>query len=129
MKWLAMVIALGNVTGLSFVATATTNQPDTNPLSPDKLVVYGPLGVISAALLWFAWRVYKRETERADRWEVKYQELEQLIRDEYVPALEKNRQTMLDVMQDMTEQRIEQRVAARYAEPTPRRPRPRKTSG
>lgn len=51
----------------------------------------GQLGAVGAVLtifLWFGYKVYTRETSRADSNEAEVKRLNTLIQDRYVPALE-----------------------------------------
>lgn len=50
---------------------------------------YGVAGVIASIFLWFAWQVYKRERDRADRLEAEKDGLNEKIRSVYVPSMEK----------------------------------------
>ena len=53
-----------------------------------ELGQYGVAGVIASIFLWFAWQVYKRERDRADKNETEIARLNTLIQDKYVPSLE-----------------------------------------
>lgn len=48
---------------------------------------YGPLGVITALLVWFARGAHQRERERADRMEEDNKRLNGIILDRVIPAL------------------------------------------
>ena len=53
------------------------------------LAEYGPIGIIAAAALWIAWQFIKREQERSDRLEVEVRDLNQVIRNEVLPLVER----------------------------------------
>lgn len=60
---------------------------------------YGVLGIIAALLIAFAIKAWKRETDRADRLEAENQRLNNLIREQVIPALT----TAVTVMQESQE--------------------------
>lgn len=55
--------------------------------SPTSLVQYGVLGIIVAALGPFAYVAYKREAARADRLEVRLDEMHRANTEKIIPAL------------------------------------------
>lgn len=57
------------------------NGPATPDLSPLWLQ-YGAIGLMAALLLWFAWRAYKREADRADKLEAEVARLNQVMLDQ-----------------------------------------------
>jgi hypothetical protein len=85
------------LTAIFAVLAAEAGPPGINDLAK-----YGPLGVFSLALLWFAWWVirtdrasaqqfaeqcWKRETERADRLEAEVTRLNGFIQEKAIPAM------------------------------------------
>lgn len=67
-----------------YLAAETTTTSD--PLS--AIGKEGVLGALAALLIWFAFRAYKRESDRADREAEKNDRLNATIQEKYVPALE-----------------------------------------
>ena len=57
------------------------------PAGVSGLVQYGALGVIASLGLWFMWRAYRRECDRADRLEEHNKEQSAAIQDKVIPAL------------------------------------------
>lgn len=68
-----------------YLAAAETD-PTADPLG--AIGKEGVLGALAALLIWFAFRAYKRESERADREAEKNDRLNETIQEKYVPALE-----------------------------------------
>lgn len=62
-------------------------EADTVPAPGIDLAQYGAIGVILAALLWFAKHAYDREAERADRLEEENSRLRQKVEDDIIPLL------------------------------------------
>lgn len=57
------------------------------PASVGGLVQYGALGIIASLGLWFMFRAWRRECERADRLEQHNKEQAAAIQDKVIPAL------------------------------------------
>lgn len=57
------------------------------PPSVDSLAQYGVLGILGAALLWFAQKAYQREVTRADRLETEVTRLNTVIQEQALPAV------------------------------------------
>lgn len=71
----------------------------------------GAVGGVLAILFWFAWQVYKRERDRADKNEAEIARLNQVIQDKYVPSLESAAVALAE----------SNRLLARYQDDPPRR--------
>lgn len=87
------------------------------PIGVEKLLEYGPLGIIAGVLIWFARGAYQRERDRADRLEGEVRRLQDLIAERVIPvlilatsAIEANAALLQDLQR---EREITDRVAQR----------------
>lgn len=72
------------------------------------LLQYGAVGAFVVVLAVFAWRSYKRESERADRLETQLLEANQRIIDRYTEVLTQTRDALVqsnDYLRDLARRR------------------------
>lgn len=74
-----------------------------------ELGQYGIAGVISSIFIWFAWQVYKRERDRADKNEDEIKRLNDLIQGKYVPSLQDASTALIETNQLLAEFRARRR--------------------
>lgn len=71
---------------------------------------YGIAGLIASIFLWFAWQVYKRERDRADRLELEKEKLWLEIKDTFIPAMEASKAALLESNQLLAEAKARRRA-------------------
>ncbi len=80
------------------------------PGSVAGLVQYGAVGIVASLGLWFMWRAYRRECDRADRLEADNKAQAAAIQDRVIPAL----LSATRAVEESTELLREQQRAARW---------------
>lgn len=93
---------------LAPVAAAADAPPGVN-----NLAQYGVLGILGAALLWFAYRAYQREVTRADRLESEVTRLNTVIQEQALPAVLAATEVVKDYTALLRDQRTISRVEPR----------------
>lgn len=79
------------------------------PPGVEKLAQYGLLGILCAALLWFAFKAYQREVQRGDQAAAEVARLNAVIQEQALPAV----LAATEVVKDYTDLLRDQRHAPR----------------